>query len=36
MKLVYLFIYLGRNISFNESDNNLHVDKAWTAMDSLW
>ena len=32
---IYQFIYLGGNISSTESDVNIHVVKAWTAIDKL-
>ena len=30
-----LFIYLGSNISSTEIDVNVHIGKAWTAIDKL-
>ena len=35
MKRVDQFIYLGSNISFTESDVNICIDKALTAVDKL-
>ena len=35
LKLVYQFSYFGQNISFTESDVNIHIWKAWTSCDSL-
>ena len=35
LKLVDYFIYLSSNISSSESDFNLRIGKAWTAIDSL-
>ena len=33
LKLVDQFIYWGSNISFTESDANIHIGKAWTTID---
>ena len=35
LKLVDQFTYLGSNISSTESDVNLRIPKAWTAIDRL-
>ena len=35
LKLVDKFIYLGSNISSAESNVNIHISKAWTAIDRL-
>ena len=35
LKLVYRFIYLGRNISSTESDMNIRQLLAWNAIDRL-
>ena len=35
LKLVKQFTYLGRNISPTESDINIRLMKAWTAIDRL-
>ena len=34
LKIVDQFIYLGRNISSTESDINILIAKAWTAIDT--
>ena len=35
LKLVVKFIYLGSNISSTESDVNIYLEKAWTAISRL-
>ena len=35
LKLVNQFTYLGRNILSTERDVNIHLEKAWTAIESL-
>ena len=35
LKLVGLFTYLNSNILSTESDVNIHIMKAWTAIDRL-
>ena len=35
LKLVGQFVYLGSNISSTETNVNIHISKAWTAIDKL-
>ena len=35
VKLINQFSYLGSIIFFTESDLNIHIEKAWTAVDRL-
>ena len=35
LKLINKFTYLGSSVSSTESDNNVHLAKAWTAIDRL-
>ena len=35
LKFVDQFVYFGSNISSTENDVNIHIDKTWTAIESL-